>query len=357
MPGALTHSQLTRAALELQPRPVGNVDDLISDYCNYPDRCFSKWEELQKYSFFLDDVQFHYLPDTPWNELYRYWKHEDGTLRRARKFVNENFLHAHAGFEFYITNFIREFQQGQEEEAKKYLGCLLHVLEDATFALHTLEGPGGTDAFVLDRLMDAPFSPAAELAKLSADGLPLPDHHPQSLGNSPGELLMRLYAEYYRAGSRARQFSFRYLLARAENRPDDAREAQIGQYHNSVKFCADVIFTLYQLGRGEKCEQPDPFPLAELQPHEFPFGGPGAYCYRSFDSGFAVAPDGSRRPLRLADREYADGLAFGNHFEGSLRYWIAPAVFRNFTARFGFHSDFPVKGETEVEIINGDQVI
>ena len=25
--------------------------------------------------FFLDGVQFHYPPDTPYNALYRYWKH------------------------------------------------------------------------------------------------------------------------------------------------------------------------------------------------------------------------------------------------------------------------------------------
>lgn len=358
MPGAAAHSRLTRTALELQPQPVGDAEALIADYCNYPDRCFSQWDELKKYSFFLDGIQFHYLPDTPWNELYRYWKPEDGTLRRVRKFDNENFRHAHAGFEFYITNFLREYGQGQEEEAKKFLGCLLHMLEDSTFAFHTMEGPGGTDAFVLDRLMDAPFSPTAELAKLSAEGLPPPEYRPGSLGGSPGEFLMRLYAEYYRAASRARKFSFRYLLAKAENRPADASEAQIGQYHNSVKFCADVIFTLYQLARGENCEQPDPFPLTELQPHEFPFGGPGAYCYRSFDCNFALAPDGiTRLPLELDKQSYSSGIAFGNHYDGSLRYWIAPGVFGRFTARFGLHSAFPGKGETEVGIVNDGRVV
>lgn len=358
MPGAAVHSQLTRAALELQPRPVGDPEALIADYCNYPDRCFSQWDQLKKYTFFLDGIQFHYLPDTPWNELYRYWKPEDGTVRRARKFVNENFRHAHAGFDFCITNFLREYDRGQEEEAKKFLGCLLHMLEDSTFAFHTMEGPGGADAFVLDRLMDAPFSPAAELAKLSAEGLPMPDYRPGSLGGTPGEFLMRLYAEYVRAASRARKFSFRYLLAKAENRPADAREAQTGQYHNSVKLCADVIFTLYQLARGEECGQPDPFPLTELEPHEFPFGGPGAYCCRSIDHDFAMAPDGTRLPLELDNGgRCSSGLAFGNHFEGSLRYWIAPGVFGRFTARLGYHSALRGKGETEVGIVNGGRVV
>ena len=151
MPDSSVHRHITECALHLAPLEGGN-EGLVGEYCTYPDAYFSDPEKLAPYMFFLDGVQFHYLPDTPYAPLYRYWD-AAGCVHRTVPFVNENFRHAKAGFTYYLEQILRCFRLGQPEEGKKYLGCLLHMLEDSTFGVHALEGPGGTDLFALDRML------------------------------------------------------------------------------------------------------------------------------------------------------------------------------------------------------------
>ena len=140
MPDSKVHSALTRAALALQTADTGDNEKLISEYSSWPDLYFSdRWKELEPYMFFLDGIQFHYPPDTPYNELYRYWDmDENSNFHRSRPAVNENFRHVTAGFRFYLDHILEHFARHEIEEGKKYLGCLIHMLQDSTFGLHAL---------------------------------------------------------------------------------------------------------------------------------------------------------------------------------------------------------------------------
>jgi len=353
MPDSKVHSALTRAALAMQSADTGDNEKLISEYSSWPDLYFSdRWKELAPYMFFLDGIQFHYPPDTPYSELYRYWKRGENGFFRSRPFVNENFRHVTAGFRFYIERIVRNFRQNDLEEGKKYLGCLLHMLQDSCFGLHALEGAGGADAFVLDRLTDDAVRPSMIMAKMQyRDDYPELDYAPRSLGNSPDEMVMKLYAAYCAASADARKCGFRYILNTLENRPERNTEPENRMYADTVRLCADVIHTVFQLGRGEIVPS-GPCRLEELEPYQFPFGGSGGYRFRSFVRNRAFDRDDNPIPLELDCGRFEHGLSFGTHHEGSLLYWIAPGGFREFTATVGLHRAFPVRGKVELTLVN-----
>ena len=79
----------------------------------------------------------------------------------------------------------------------KYLGVLLHVLQDACFGIHALEGPGGSDLFFFDRLRIGDFSPAEVLARLDcSDG----SSGPAGLFGLPVFFSCAPYARHQRPG-------------------------------------------------------------------------------------------------------------------------------------------------------------
>lgn len=355
MPDSSVHRHITECALHLAPLDGGN-EGLVREYCTYPDDYFSNAEEIAPYMFFLDGVQFHYLPDTPYAPLYRYWDAAGGGLRRTVPFVNENFRHAKAGFTYYLEQILRCFRLGQPEEGKKYLGCLLHMLEDSTFGVHALEGPGGTDLFALDRMLGVPGFSSNTLAKLDCRDLAAPQYAPYILGNSCGECVMRLYAAYCRAVSDSRQCCFRFILNVLEGRGAESVPLVSRMFENSVKLCADVIATVRHLFREEPPVSTSCM-LTELEPHVFPVGGFGSYRFRSFERNKAYAQDGAELPLETAGERFACGISFGSHFEGKLLYWIAPEVFRSFSCAAGFHPAVPVNGELLLELVNDGSVI
>ena len=354
MPDTSIHRALTRAALQLQTFDTGDNTTLVQEYCTYPDAYFSdRAKELEPYMFFLDGIQFHYLPDTPYTELYRYWQNGENGFCRRGKFVNENFRHAQAGFRFYITQAVRHLKQKETEEGKKFLGCLLHMLEDSTFGFHVLEGPGGADAFFLDRIMDSPVPPSDIMTRIRfRENAAWQNYTPRSLGNTPDEMLMNLYTAYCRAAGDSRKCAYRFITGTLANHPEDTEQAEIRMTVNAVQLCADVIHTVFQLAEGKILPQKRPYPLELLEPYEFPFGGYGIYRFRSITRDFAAAPNGEKKPLELDRGPVEHGIAFGSHIEGNLRYWIAPETFREFTAAFGLHPAFPGKGEIELTWIN-----
>ena len=353
MPDAKTHSALTRAALRLQRFDTGDNEKLIGDYSSWPDFYFSgRRNEIAPYMFFLDGIQFHYPPNTPYAELYRYWDNGENGFFRSRPFVNENHRHVTEGFRFYIGHAVRCFEKKEMEEGKKYLGCLLHMLEDSCFGFHAMEGAGGSDGFVLDRMTDFPVPPSTIIAGLKyRDDFPALDYVPHSLGNSPEEMVMKLYAAYCAASSDSRKSCFLCVINTMNGCPEKNREQEIRMYANTVKLCADAICTVFQIARGEIVES-GPCRLEELEPYEFPFGGFGSYLYRSFARDCAYGRSNERIPLELDSGRVEHGLSFGTHAEGNLRCFIAPKVFRRFTCRIGFHPLSPVNGTAEITWFN-----
>lgn len=359
MPDSVSHTLLTRAALALQPFPKSSDTRLETEYCLYPDDYFSaRWREIAPYCPFKDGIQFHYLPDTPWNPLYRYWrKDEEDSSVRVLAFDNPNFRHAHAGFEHCIGHAVREFRAGRVDEGNRHLGVLLHVLQDATFGIHALEGPGGADLGILDRLLDTPLQPTELLAEIrwQDEGFRM-DYRPQSLGATVDEMVMRLYSAYCQAVSSSRKLCVRYVLESLNGKGDGLVPLVRSMGETSIRLCADVIHTVRQLAEGMAGEQPDPLPLETQEPFEFPFGGFRPYRFRSVSRDCVPSAKGSAPlPLQIGSVQYSHGLAFGSHYEGRLLYWIAPGVFQSLTATIGMHPAFLPVGSVQVTVLNDGQ--
>ena len=357
MPFSAIHSHITKTALSLLPFDTGDNSGLISDYCCYPDTYFEDPPKYAKYAFFLDGIQYHYPPNTPIYDLYRYWKATPDGLTRSHKFVNENHRHMKAGFLFYAQHALEELRNGEMEEAKKFMGCMIHALQDASFGLHPFEGAGGTDAFLLDRMWPCEPPPSRRLAKISSDKCHCPEYTPCSLGTSKEEIAMRLYSKYVCANYDSRRAAFQCLLEMHSGHDDALQPLIQRMFDNAVRITADVLYTLFS---NASVPAPQSLPT-DLEPVVFPFGGFKPYVFSSCsERGTALMLDGSSRPLELLTsngrRRFDSGLAFGSHLEGELLFDIAPNVFHDITLFVGFHPDAHF-GTAKIRFINDGKVI
>jgi hypothetical protein len=206
MPGKIIHNTITAQALA--SCKITGASALAQDYCCYPDFYFEEnREEAVPYMFFYGGIQFHYPPQTPVEEFYRYWDNKDGRNYLLSTRANDNIRHVEAGFRYYLNKTVALLKENNRNEAWKYLGCLLHFLEDSTFGLHALEGADGTDIFVLDRLSGKNVT--KELCKTE-----LPPEcfsqtvEPEIISDDIEETVALLYARYVRDTAASRQTLF-----------------------------------------------------------------------------------------------------------------------------------------------------
>ena len=326
MPGKYHHQMITRQALK--SAGVSGSPLLIEEYSSYPDHFHRRYDEIAPYLFIKDNIEFHYPPHTPVDQFYRYWNCApgQGTFMVDRE-ENSNISFAEAGFKFYIDHYMDELRSGNEEEAWKFLGCLLHFLEDSAFGIHALEGPDGTDIYVLDRMS------GKNIAKYICS-VPLDEAvveltvEPQVIAADAEEFVSRLYCRYVEATAVSRQAVFdmalEYLTGKSEN---SLAENQRIMFLSAVQLSADCIATLMAISEGravaEKLRK-----LSEFAPFYYPIGGGGSFQLRRYEL------DG-------------DDFVFGVNLEARLLFKI-PAVYRSFSGRI-------IAGEVEnttVEVIN-----
>lgn len=268
VPSSEIHRRLTRFALRLVPELFAGNDTaaLSEQYCRLPDLAMTGDPEAQRFLFERDGIQFHYLPDAPLENLYRHYRAEtDGRLKRSRPFVNPHYEAALAGLTHYLTLIPELLRTNRIADAMKTTGVLLHVLQDNSFGIHTLEGPGGTDVFFFDRLKLWEKSPFETLCRLDCSSTPpiLP-RSPVSLGNSPEEAALRIYRHWCDAIRLGRTSCVKVLLAGdADISPMTAA---------SVLLCADVLQTILELSRCRQ-KKAAPLPLNEFEPYEPPGRG------------------------------------------------------------------------------------
>ena len=142
MPATAQHRRMTANALNLVPELPGPRSRLTEEFCLYPDQALNAPEEFARYCRLPSGEWFHYLPDVSYAELYRYHTVDRaGHIRRAHAFRNGNYDFALPGFLHLLRQSTTLLGDGKEDEAMKYLGVLLHVLQDACFGIHALEGP------------------------------------------------------------------------------------------------------------------------------------------------------------------------------------------------------------------------
>ena len=280
MPSSEIHRKLTLFALKFVPELFAgsNTVTLSEQYCRFPDLAMTGDPETQCFLFERNGIQFHYLPDAPLENLYRHYHAEtDGRLKRSCPFVNPHYEFILEGLTYYLTLIPELLRTNRVVDAMKATGILLHVLQDNSFGVHTLEGPGGTDVFFFDRLKLWEKSPFETLCRLDCGSTPpvLP-RSPVSLGNSPEEAALRIYRHWCDAIRIGRMSCVKVLL---KGDPNISQMTAV-----SVQLCADVLQTILELSR---CL---PKGTALLSLNEFePYEPPGRGIETTSDQSFVFS--------------------------------------------------------------------
>ncbi|MBO7327195.1 MAG: hypothetical protein J6W00_00315, partial [Lentisphaeria bacterium] len=281
MPGKIIHNTITAQALA--SCGITGAAALAQDYCCYPDFYFEeRREEAAPYMFFYEGIQFHYPPHTPVEEFYRYWDNKDGRNHLLSTRTNDNIRHVEAGFRYYLNKTVALLRENDRDEAWKYLGCLLHFLEDATFGLHALEGADGTDIFVLDRLSGENVT--KELCKV---GLP-PECFSQTvepviLSDNIEETVALLYARYVRDTAASRQALFDQaatLLFGKGKRGFDENTRRM--FSTALSLTADTIATVVAIAENTATRAAER-KLFCFSPFYYPIGGGGSFQLRRYE--------------------------------------------------------------------------
>ena len=332
MPARLHHQIITRQAL--RSAGISGHRQLIDDYSSFPDDFHRRYREVEPYMFIMDDLEFHYPPHTPVDQFYRYWNYtpERGTCM-VDTTTNRNQSFSEAGFAFYLKNILGNLKKDAIDEADKFLGCLLHYLEDNAFGIHALEGPDGTDIYVLDRLSGMDF--AKYICSIPLDetlwGLTVT---PEIFTRCPEEFPALLYRHYCDAVAISRQALFdtaaNYIYGHSKC---SVLENHRTMFLSAVRLAADTIATIEAIANRAD-SPPSRRKLTDFAPFYYPFGGGGGFQLRRY-------------------QENNDTISFGINVEARLLYRIPENIYRNFKAALVASE----AGETKVELINHGKII
>lgn len=332
MPSKIHHQTITRQAFK--STGIAASEKLIDDYSSYPDFFHSRYQEVSPYVFIADGIEFHYPPHTPVDEFYRYWNHtpQRGTFMVSTA-ANRNCSFSEAGFKFYLDNILQHLRSSGNDEAEKFLGCLLHYLEDSTFGIHALEGPDGTDIYTIDRMSGRDF------AKYICS-IPLDEKYsgitviPEIFATVPAEFPALLYRRYSDATATSRRALFdtalEFLTGKSQNSIFENHKIM---FRSSVQLAADTIATIHALANGT-APAVNKRKLTDFAPCHYPIGGGGGFQLKRYS-------------------ENGNKITFGVNLEARLLYHLPADVYSKFRAVISGRS---IAG-AELDIINDGEKV
>lgn len=311
MPARIHHQTITRQAL--RSAGISGSAALIEDYSSFPDYYHTRYQEVKPYLFIHDDLEFHYPPHTPVDEFYRYWNYEPETgTRMVSTAANRNRSFSEAGFKFYLDNILHHLGRSQFDEAYKFLGCLLHYLQDSTFGIHALEGPDGTDIYTIDRMSGKDFAKYVCAIALDESFSSL-TVSPEIFASHPDEFPALLYRRYCDCTAISRQALFDtaldFIIGKSKNTVLDNQRMM---FNSSVQLSADTIATIFALA-GNTTPTVNERSLSEFAPFHYPIGGGGGFQLKRFS-------------------ESRNCIKFGINVEARLLYHLPENFYSRFSA-------------------------
>lgn len=332
MPSSRHHQAMTRAAVA--GAEVVNAEKLEERYCLYPDIFHSNYEEIAPYLYIHDKVEFHYLPHTPVDEFYRYWDHIPGKGTKLLNVgENKNLEYTESGFRFYLEKSVECLQKGVDDKAWKFMGCLLHFLEDSAFGVHAMEGVDGTDIYVLDRMSGKDVAKYLCSIPLS-EALNEERFTPEIFAGNVDEAVALLYCRCARAAASSRQALFdmalEYLTGKAER---STAENEKIMFRNAAQLACDTLATVIAIAKGEALPAKER-ELADFEPFFYPIGGGGSFQLRKYE----------RRD---------NTITFGVNLEAKLLYHLPEKCYRNFTVKVSGNDI----GSVIIEVINHGETV
>jgi len=368
---AKEHNSVTKYAVNIldkwkQEIIAPEVNNLINEYCTYPDSYFDVnnggHKKASRYYFETDGIQFHYIPDTQIIDKYRYWNVNDGKLFAGGESENLNWKHAKNGFTYYLSRAVEFIKKNKLKDALAYTGCLLHMLQDSCFGLHSLEGPYGTDLFVLDRLFEYGDDISELPSNILVQEMPesaviCPEYVPLLLGNTIEEAVFMLYSRYVECCLKSRKISFKIVLNHYERKSN--KDLYTEMFHGIVELSADVINTILHIAHDKK-EHLSNVLLSELEPIDRPWGL-GFYRFVTLLKNKALNYEKKLVPLKLivknSEMKFKKGMSFGSHSEFKFIYDLPENTYEKFTCYIGIQTEFLNEGNVRIKFINNGNIV
>ncbi|MCM8768990.1 MAG: NPCBM/NEW2 domain-containing protein [Candidatus Omnitrophica bacterium] len=351
--------------------------ELVGESSGLPDKYFDVdsggYQQARPFAFFTQKVQFHYIPNTPVENRYKYWRVVENKLGEPVKLsrfrynrLDPAWKHLSQGFRFYLTQATARLKEGRITDFAGYLGSLLHILQDATCYLHSLEGIDGTDILILDRLLvsgEEDFSrwpsyllresPEGEVRLLT----------PQVVGTSIPEASFLLYSRLWQDVSANRRLLLPLYLALINSDGSKIHQIRSEMLSRAGQLCLDVTHTVFGIAfeRWSRSELNalEMVYLSDLKAIREPLGLSEPYRFITFLQDASLNQKMQTCPLSLyleekpgqwRKRVFKKGLGTGSHYHYCLAYEIPAGVYRSFSGAVGLHADLGRGGNINVSI-------
>ena len=375
MPGSECHCAISREALkalcEWQREALGHAAGrLVQETCLFPDVYYDihggGHERAAPFVPMIDGIPLHYLPNTPIECEYKQWQVVEvrggRRLQRAQIEPNENWRYASLGFNQCLGACVDGLRTGRVADAVGFMGTLFHVLQDATSFVHSLEGPDGTDIFVLDRLVDPPDGdlsqrPSSVLAGASTE-FTIEGWRPRLLGVSAAEAAFRLYSAYVEAVLTSRKKLLPLLTCVYADDPAEADRLRADILARAARLCADVAHTILCIAFDridpDQAAAIDRVYVSDLKPVREPRGL--SLPYRFITMLRDAALDDARQPQPLSlvldgrTVTFDKGLGTGCHYAYGISWEVPAGVYGTFSCAVGLHSELSRHGDFTAEV-------
>jgi len=239
--GGGNHTLISKAAIQLLPQwevsMLGSAaDSLVERYCLYPDwyRNYINKKDSAAIARLKPYMQLPLLQD-----LTKYHRTEDKESEICF-YVAATLMH----------QAVRCFQENSPLEAARYMGPLVHFIEDNACPVHTLDNQ------LLLELLPKPVS----LVPFSLHGdverptflLESPQHQPQLLGANAVEAANAFYGRFLENRRTARAQAVPILQAMYAGKEQDANRGRALAAAAAAKLTADVIHTVCTISKQTK---------------------------------------------------------------------------------------------------------
>ena len=353
------HSLMTRMAFDALPEWERKLwkderERFVSQYCLYPDLYWDagRHEEIKPYALLIGGRQFHY---TPANDIDNDWEMvrqgESWAIKRVREKANRNWEFVREGLSYYLPRAARAIAERDMREAGRWLGVLVHFVQDGGHELHALEGPDGVGFFALDRLVEPPAGEPHRTASMTMIELSnkkgdIRPYEPRLLGTSVREVIFRLYSAYYRLGRDSR---LKHLpIVGALQRGDRAAAARLLREmdEDGARLTCDVIHTMTSMAaehfRNDQLQDLSVVSLVDTYLLCRPWIASDPYRFTPLVPGACLTPDRKRAPLTLRapdgrKRTFSRGWGSGAHVEMVLAWQLPAGVFETLEMTVGLH--------------------
>jgi hypothetical protein len=235
------HQNITRAAIELLPEwersILGNAEDsLIQKFCMYPDWHRNTLRDGRKEEAQLFEPYVH-LPLL--QDLGKWHKNEDNDSEICYYIVATS-----------MSKAIENLQASKILEAAKYLGPLVHFIEDNASPVHVIDNkvlaqllpvPEQLEPFALHRTVEQPTFLSEKI-----------DYSPQLLGLTVHDAAAASFLRFKEMRILARATSAPILKAIYDGNRGEADKGRAQAALPSVKLIADVIHTIFTIALDKK---------------------------------------------------------------------------------------------------------